>query len=38
MSINHPNILYAKDTFDEQAAVYLVLELAPAGELFNFST
>jgi serine/threonine-protein kinase Chk2 len=35
MSIDHPNILYAKDTFDEQDAVYLVLELAPEGELFN---
>jgi serine/threonine-protein kinase Chk2 len=35
MGIDHPNILYAKDTFDEQDAVYLVLELAPEGELFN---
>jgi serine/threonine-protein kinase Chk2 len=35
MSIDHPNILYAKDTFDERDAVYLVLELAPEGELFN---
>jgi serine/threonine-protein kinase Chk2 len=36
MGIDHPNILYAKDAFDEEDAVYLVLELAPDGELFDF--
>ena len=36
MSVNHPNVLCLKDTFSEKNAVYLVLELAPEGELFNF--
>lgn len=35
MSVNHPNLLCLKDTFDEMDEVYLVLELAPEGELFN---
>ena len=35
MSIDHPNILYSKDAFEEEDAVYLVLELAPDGELFD---
>lgn len=34
-SVNHPNLLCLKDTFDENDGVYLVLELAPEGELFN---
>lgn len=34
-SVSHPNMLCLKDTFDEQDGVYLVLELAPEGELFN---
>ena len=34
-SVSHPNVLCLKDTFDEVDAVYLVLELAPEGELFN---
>jgi serine/threonine-protein kinase Chk2 len=34
-SVNHPNLLCLKDTFDETDGVYLVLELAPEGELFN---
>ncbi|KAK2880030.1 hypothetical protein FQN49_000636 [Arthroderma sp. PD_2] len=36
MSVNHPNMLCLKDTFDESDGVYLVLELAPEGELFNW--
>jgi serine/threonine-protein kinase CHEK2 len=35
MSVSHPNVLCLKDTFNEKNAVYLVLELAPEGELFN---
>ncbi|KAL4761683.1 CAMK family serine/threonine-protein kinase [Aspergillus foveolatus] len=35
MSVSHPNLLCLKDTFDESDGVYLVLELAPEGELFN---
>ncbi|CAK7215431.1 serine/threonine protein kinase [Sporothrix eucalyptigena] len=36
MGVNHPSVLCLKDTFNEKNAVYLVLELAPEGELFNF--
>lgn len=36
MGVNHPNVLCLKNTFNERNAVYLVLELAPEGELFNF--
>jgi serine/threonine-protein kinase Chk2 len=36
MGISHPNLLCLKDTFDEPHAVYLVLELAAEGELFNW--
>jgi len=36
MSVSHPNVLCLKDTFDEVDGVYLVLELAPEGELFNW--
>jgi len=36
MSVSHPNVLCLKDTFDEADGVYLVLELAPEGELFNW--
>ncbi|KAL3463766.1 serine/threonine protein kinase chk2 [Aspergillus heterothallicus] len=35
MSVSHKNLLCLKDTFDENDGVYLVLELAPEGELFN---
>lgn len=35
MGVKHPNLLCLKDTFDERKAVYLVLELAAEGELFN---
>ncbi|KAJ5217500.1 uncharacterized protein N7469_011125 [Penicillium citrinum] len=35
MGVNHPNLLCLKDTFDENDGAYLVLELAPEGELFN---
>ncbi len=36
MAVSHPNMLCLKDTFDEGDGVYLVLELAPEGELFNW--
>lgn len=36
MGVSHPSVLCLKDTFNEPKAVYLVLELAPEGELFNF--
>ena len=36
MGVSHPNVLCLKDTFNERNHVYLVLELAPEGELFNF--
>ena len=36
MSISHPALLCLKDTFDEDDGVYLVLELATEGELFNW--
>jgi serine/threonine-protein kinase Chk2 len=35
MGVSHPNVLCLKDTFNERNAVYLVLELAAEGELFN---
>ena len=35
MSVSHPNVLCLKDTFNEKDGVYLVLELAAEGELFN---
>jgi serine/threonine-protein kinase Chk2 len=35
MGVNHPNLLCLKDIFDENDGAYLVLELAPEGELFN---
>ncbi|KAI0098573.1 SMAD/FHA protein kinase [Nemania sp. FL0031] len=35
MGVSHPNVLCLKDTFNEKNAVYLILELAPEGELFN---
>ncbi|KAI9880650.1 MAG: hypothetical protein M1830_001654 [Pleopsidium flavum] len=36
MGVSHPNVLCLKDTFDEKDGVYLVLELAAEGELFNW--
>ncbi|KAF1838355.1 Pkinase-domain-containing protein [Decorospora gaudefroyi] len=36
MSVSHPSLLCLKDTFDEDDGVYLVLELAKEGELFNW--
>lgn len=35
MGVSHPSLLCLKDTFDEEDGVYLVLELAAEGELFN---
>lgn len=35
MSVSHPNVLCLKETFDEPDGVYLILELAAEGELFN---
>jgi serine/threonine-protein kinase Chk2 len=36
MSVSHTNVLCLRDTFDESDGVYLILELAPEGELFNW--
>lgn len=36
MGVSHPTLLCLKDTFDEADGVYLVLELASEGELFNW--
>lgn len=36
MGVSHPSLLCLKETFDEDDGVYLVLELAPEGELFNW--
>jgi len=36
MSVSHPTLLCLKDTYDEDDGVYLVLELATEGELFNW--
>lgn len=36
MGVSHPNVLCLKDTFHEKGSVFLVLELAPEGELFNY--
>ncbi|PSN65618.1 serine/threonine protein kinase chk2 [Corynespora cassiicola Philippines] len=36
MGVSHPALLCLKDTFDEDDGVYLVLELASEGELFNW--
>jgi len=36
MSISHPSLLCMKGAFDEDDGVYLILELAPEGELFNW--
>ncbi|KAL2154773.1 hypothetical protein VTH82DRAFT_3449 [Thermothelomyces myriococcoides] len=38
MGLSHPNILSLKETFNEPEAVYVVLELAPNGELFHYIT
>lgn len=35
MSVNHENLLCLKDTFDESDGMYLVMEVASEGELFN---
>lgn len=36
MSVSHPQVLCLKDTFNELNHVYIILELAPEGELFNY--
>lgn len=36
MSVSHPNVLCLKETFEESDGVYLILELAAEGELFNW--
>jgi serine/threonine-protein kinase Chk2 len=36
MGISHPNLLCLTDTFDEDDGGYMILELAPEGELFNW--
>lgn len=35
MGVSHPNVLCLKTTFDEDDGVYIILELAVEGELFN---
>ncbi|KAF2963129.1 hypothetical protein GQX73_g10441 [Xylaria multiplex] len=35
LGISHPNIVNLKDSFNEKNTFYLVLDLAPEGELFN---
>jgi serine/threonine-protein kinase Chk2 len=35
MGVSHPALLCLKDTYDEDDGVYLILELAAEGELFN---
>jgi len=35
MSVHHPNVLCLKETYNEEDGIYLVLELATEGELFN---
>ena len=35
-AVSHPNVLCLRDTFNEEDGVYIVLELAPEGELFNW--
>lgn len=36
MSVNHPALLCLKGAFDEEDGVYIILELAAKGELFNW--
>ena len=36
MGVSHPSMLCLKDTYNEKDGVYLVLELAAEGELFNW--
>ncbi|KAH5388696.1 hypothetical protein HBI33_045350 [Parastagonospora nodorum] len=36
MGVSHPALLCLKDTFNEDDGVYLILELATEGELFNW--
>lgn len=36
MGVSHPNVLCLKTTFDEDDGVYIILELAAEGELFNW--
>jgi serine/threonine-protein kinase Chk2 len=36
MGVSHPNILCLKETFNEPEFVFVVLELAPNGELFHY--
>jgi serine/threonine-protein kinase CHEK2 len=36
MAVSHPSLLCLKGAFEEEDGVYLILELAPEGELFNW--
>jgi serine/threonine-protein kinase Chk2 len=36
MSISHPSLLCLKGAYEEDDGVYVILELAPEGELFNW--
>ena len=34
-SCNHPNIISLKTVFDDDKYIYMIMELAPDGTLFN---
>lgn len=36
MGVSHPKVLCLKEAFDERDGIFLVLDLAPEGELFNW--
>ena len=36
MAVSHPSLLCLKGAFEEEDGVYLILELAAEGELFNW--
>lgn len=35
-SLNHPNIIKFEDYFEDQKAIYIFLEYAKNGDLFNY--
>jgi serine/threonine-protein kinase CHEK2 len=36
MGIQHPNIIGLKDAFEDDAGIYIILELAPEGSLYDW--